>query len=251
MDPQLVKLTAQIAKIIDSMPAEEGIAAQKARNSASPQKMKLLYLLGVLFDLIQGADGKEGKKGDTGPQGEAGKDGVDGKDGDQGVPGLDGKDGVDGKDGKPGAKGPKGEKGATGLQGPAGKDGIDGKDGEPVTPEMLQIVTTPIIVQNVQKAVSSKTITVDDVQSLYTYKEVTANYEVESNDNLVACVGTFTVTLPTAVGFKREYVIKNTGDGVITIMLTGNQTIDGATTFYLIADEVINLRSTNRDWLII
>lgn len=121
---------------------------------------KAIELLALGIDLLEG---KVGDKGDTGPQGEKGEQGVPGRDGKDGAAG---KDGVNGKDGKPGTKGPKGDKGETGPQGPAGRDGIDGKDAEAISPDQVIDITTPIIVQNVQKAVSSKTVTANDVQGL-------------------------------------------------------------------------------------
>jgi hypothetical protein len=85
----------------------------------------------------------------------------------------------------------------------------------------------------------------------YTYRAVTTTDTITSTDYLLDCTGTFTITLPTAVGFTGEYIIKNTGTGIITVDGNGSQTIDGVTTFALIEDEVITLRSTGTNWLII
>ena len=64
------------------------------------------------------------------------------------------------------------------------------------------------------------------------YVAKTANYTATSSDSVINCTsGTFTVTLPTAVGITgRKYTIKNSGTGVITIGTTSSQTIDGVTT---------------------
>ncbi len=131
---------------------------------------KAIELLAVGLDLLEGKQGARGEKGDTGAEGPAGKDstvpgpkgdkgdiGPAGKDGKDGAPGKDGRDGVDGKDGK---QGPKGD---TGPQGPAGKDA------EEVTPNFILDVTTPLIVQNVQKAVSSKTYSASEIEGLATF----------------------------------------------------------------------------------
>jgi len=64
------------------------------------------------------------------------------------------------------------------------------------------------------------------------YTAQTGTYAILRNDYTINCTsGTFTVTLPTAVGFTgQEYVIKNSGAGAITVATTSSQTIDGVTT---------------------
>ena len=84
----------------------------------------------------------------------------------------------------------------------------------------------------------------------YTYRAVTGTYTITLEDYMLDCSGTFTITLPTAVGFTGEYIIKNTSNGLITVDTTSSQTIDGDLTIQLIEDEVITLRSTNSNWLI-
>lgn len=64
------------------------------------------------------------------------------------------------------------------------------------------------------------------------YRAKTATYSVASDDSFIDCTsGTFTVTLPTAVGAAgRQITIKNSGAGTITIATVSAQTIDGAAT---------------------
>lgn len=65
------------------------------------------------------------------------------------------------------------------------------------------------------------------------YVAKTATYSASATDNIIECTsGTFTVTLPTAVGITgREYWITNTGSGTITIGTTSSQTfVNVATT---------------------
>ena len=64
------------------------------------------------------------------------------------------------------------------------------------------------------------------------YVAKTANYTITSADEVVDCTtGTFTTTLPTAVGITgKSFTIKNSGTGVITVATTSSQTIDGVTT---------------------
>jgi Pectate lyase superfamily protein len=64
------------------------------------------------------------------------------------------------------------------------------------------------------------------------YVAKTTTYSIAVSDYMIDCTsGTFTVTLPTAVGVAGKiYVVKNSGTGVITIATTSSQTIDGAST---------------------
>lgn len=72
---------------------------------------------------------------------------------------------------------------------------------------------------------------------VFQYVEKTAAYTCSDSDKTINCLsGTFTVTLPTAVGITgREYLIKNTGTGggVITLDAFGSEALDGALTFVL------------------
>lgn len=52
---------------------------------------------------------------------------------------------------------------------------------------------------------------------------------VSNTDYVYLCDGTFTLTLPTAVGNNSKYTIKNIGTGTITVNTTSSQTIDGST----------------------
>ena len=67
------------------------------------------------------------------------------------------------------------------------------------------------------------------------YTAVTSTYTVLQADFVIdATSGTFTVTLPTAAGITgKQFVIKNSGTGVITVDGNGTETIDGSLTFIL------------------
>ena len=71
----------------------------------------------------------------------------------------------------------------------------------------------------------------------------------------VNCTGTssFTVTLPTAVGFDRIYTIFSSSTGTITIATTSSQTISGQASgsITLARWDYIRVRSTNANWLIV
>lgn len=70
------------------------------------------------------------------------------------------------------------------------------------------------------------------INALTAYVAKTTTYTAAATDNFIDCTsGTFTVTLPTAVGITgKAFIIKNSGAGTITVATTSSQTIDGVTT---------------------
>ncbi len=71
-------------------------------------------------------------------------------------------------------------------------------------------------------------------------------------DELVNCTAnTFTVTLPTAVGYAKQYTIVNSGTGIITIATTSAQTISGVASaiLTLVQWDTIVLRSDGANWI--
>lgn len=88
----------------------------------------------------------------------------------------------------------------------------------------------------------------------YSYRGITALRTLDGSDELVNCTsGTFTVTLPTAVGYTKQYTIKNIGTGVITLATTSSQTIDGYASGILVLNQYdsYRLRSDGANWIII
>ena len=86
------------------------------------------------------------------------------------------------------------------------------------------------------------------------YTAVTSAYVVQQADFVVDCTtGTFTVTLPTADGIVgKQFVVKNSGTGVITVDGDGSETIDGALTFILSTKgESIWVVSDGANWKVI
>jgi hypothetical protein len=79
-----------------------------------------------------------------------------------------------------------------------------------------------------------------------------ALYTITDSDYLINCTsGTFTVNLPTAVGRTgRQYVVKNSGSGTITLDGDGTETIDGATTFTLTQYVSVTVVSDGANWII-
>jgi|ERR1700741_1183598 len=80
----------------------------------------------------------------------------------------------------------------------------------------------------------------------------TSTYEITASDYVVRCNGTFTTTLPTAVGrADKIYIIKNIGSGVVTLATTSSQTIDGVTTQTVLSGNWIMVQSDGSNWVVI
>jgi hypothetical protein len=85
------------------------------------------------------------------------------------------------------------------------------------------------------------------------YAAKTSTYAITETDYSVHCTtGTFTVTLPTAVGKSGQlFNIKNTGTGLITVDTTSSQLIDASLTITLAQYESVTVQSTNANWIIL
>jgi len=85
------------------------------------------------------------------------------------------------------------------------------------------------------------------------YVAVTTTYAILATDYQIECTsGTFTVTLPTAVGITGQvYSIKNTGTGSITVATTAAQTIDGQLTQTLSQWSNMVVMSNGTGWIIL
>jgi len=99
----------------------------------------------------------------------------------------------------------------------------------------------------------SGSISASSVSSNYVAK--TAAYTLTATDTQVECTAnSFAITLPTAVGItKKEYGIKNSGTGTITIATTSSQGIDGTTDSSTALAQWDNIRvmSNGASWIII
>ena len=85
------------------------------------------------------------------------------------------------------------------------------------------------------------------------FKQVTINgsYTATTSDYMIDITGgTFTVSLPTAVGQQgRLYVIKNNGGGAVTVDPFGSETIDGKSFIILGETNSIQLASNGTEWV--
>jgi len=84
------------------------------------------------------------------------------------------------------------------------------------------------------------------------YSGVNATLTLNETYHVVNCTNTITVNLPSSVtlGPGREYIIKNSGAGTITIDPDGAETIDGAATVALAQWEAVTIVSTGTNWII-
>ena len=88
------------------------------------------------------------------------------------------------------------------------------------------------------------------------YVAKTGNYTATASDHTIDCTsGTFTVTLPTAVGITgRIYTVSNSGAGTITIGTTSSQTFTNVvatpTTLTLAALGFYTVQSTGANWIV-
>ena len=81
---------------------------------------------------------------------------------------------------------------------------------------------------------------------------VSATYTVIPSDKIILATGTFTITMPTAVGNDgRVIVVKNISTGTVKVDGSGSETIDSGADIDLIQDETIILVSDGKAWRII
>jgi hypothetical protein len=112
------------------------------------------------------------------------------------------------------------------------------------------------VVEGVQPTQSSSIGPGDVALELMPYVAKTAIYTADSDDKVIDCTsGTFTLTLPTAIGITgKTFNIINSGTGVITIATTSSQTLGNTTspptTDTLTNSEVRNYISDGANWKI-
>lgn len=129
----------------------------------------------------------------------------------------------------------------------------------------LSVLGGTVLVSNYQIEAKSG-ITLDSSQNItmgsnsaitgninLSYVAKTANYTLGFSDYAVNCTSnTFNITLPTAVSAAgRLHVIKNSGTGVITLLTTSSQTIDGFSsgTITLAQFDCYTLMSNGANWI--
>lgn len=109
-----------------------------------------------------------------------------------------------------------------------------------------------------------RVVTYDDSQSvgsrlpilvraeLRTIASVTSTVTLPATGDYVAFIGASgVVTLPTAVGNKYQYTLKNVDTTNKTVSTTSSQTIDGSTTATLPPNWSINVISDGANWRVV
>ena len=80
----------------------------------------------------------------------------------------------------------------------------------------------------------------------------TTTYTILSSDSTVFCSGTFTATLPSAVGLGGKiFNVKNIGTGTITLEADGTETIDTSLNLSISSMDAITVFSDGIEWWII
>lgn len=78
----------------------------------------------------------------------------------------------------------------------------------------------------------------------------TAGYEIQPEDDIILCDGTFTATLHTAVGYKgTQHTVINEGSGLITVDPDG-LTINDESTIELMTWDSMTITSDGANWII-
>ncbi len=106
---------------------------------------------------------------------------------------------------------------------------------------------------NLVSAFDNRALNLQKGSIVFPYAAKSATYSISNNDYLLDFTGgTFTATLPTAVGCTGKiYVLKNSGGGSITIATTSSQTIDGETSYMLSTQySTITVVSNGINWII-
>jgi hypothetical protein len=93
------------------------------------------------------------------------------------------------------------------------------------------------------------------IQSLRAaYVEKTSTYTIKADDFTINCIsGTFTLTLPTAVGIKgRIYIIKNSStDGSMTLEGDGSETVEGDPSITILTATSAMVQSDGANWVVL
>lgn len=90
-------------------------------------------------------------------------------------------------------------------------------------------------------------------------QEVAANFTIRAEDHLVLATGTITVTLPDpgaefqggTVPIGREYIVKNTGAGTVTVDVAGTPTVDGSASKSLAAGATLRTITDGANWIVV
>jgi hypothetical protein len=110
------------------------------------------------------------------------------------------------------------------------------------TPGLLSVDATGIIGVNTTKYIS---------RSIVNVVEDSAMDNTQGVDSVFIVNGAYALTLPTAIGDKNKYTVKNNHSADITVYTNLGQTIDGSLTVSLIPNQSLEFISNGSNWFII
>jgi hypothetical protein len=114
---------------------------------------------------------------------------------------------------------------------------------------VVHATATNVLGESANFTFASNLLTVNGGLAL-AYAAKTTTYTLTSADRFIECTtGSFTITLPTAVGRTGiQFTIDNSGAGTITLATTSSQTIDGSAPGSLTAGQKITVYSNGANW---
>jgi hypothetical protein len=92
-------------------------------------------------------------------------------------------------------------------------------------------------------------IVVNNIVSAYVYK--TSSYNISDTDNIINATGSINLYLPSPTNVGKTYIIKNSGNGKVTVAGTGSEYIDNDLSIELMYPDSMTVVSTGTGWIII
>lgn len=128
--------------------------------------------------------------------------------------------------------------------------------GTPIATPTSIAGSTPLVVDSVNNKLYfySGASWVNASVPVYKVTSISSAYTIQAIDDIIIYTGTTNVniTLPTAVGSTKEYVIKNRGSSAITLRTTSSQTIDASTTRNIVSSTgLARVISNGSNWVVI
>ena len=203
-------------------------------------KLKAFLLIGTMFALMA-AIACQGERGPAGAPGAPGLPGLPGLPGDSGEPGAPGEPGNPGNPGAPGepgeagAPGEPGNPGNPGATGPAGKDGADGKDGKDGTTHIAGLAVVGGSSAEITDGAASFTIIGGGFGK---GESISVSAKKSGFDKLLSASTSKrndSLTVANENGaFSLDVAADDWGEGIYTILATGDQGNRGATAVLLV-----------------
>ncbi len=121
----------------------------------------------------------------------------------------------------------------------------------PVSPTLNNTADSVIVRNNVTGSLEVRSAT-SISGGFQAYTAQSSTYNVTASDNIIECTAnSFTLNFPSAVGLTgKEWTVKNTGVGIITIEPDGAETIDGQPNTILTTQKSITIFSNGVNLLI-